>query len=37
MKVEIGKFVNTHGVKGEIKIKSHSDFTDTDSNLENLY
>ncbi|MCG7338654.1 ribosome maturation factor RimM [Staphylococcus sp. ACRSN] len=29
MKVEIGKFVNTHGVKGEIKIKSHSDFTDT--------
>lgn len=29
MKVEVGKFVNTHGVKGEIKIKSNSDFTDT--------
>lgn len=29
MKVEVGKIVNTHGVKGEIKIKSDSDFTET--------
>ena len=28
MKVEIGKIINTHGIKGEIKVKSHSDFTD---------
>ncbi len=29
MKVEVGKIVNTHGVKGEIKIKSDSDFIET--------
>ncbi|PHK50714.1 ribosome maturation factor RimM [Staphylococcus edaphicus] len=29
MKVEIGKIVNTHGIKGEIKVKSNSDFTET--------
>lgn len=28
MKVEIGKIINTHGIKGEVKVKSHSDFTD---------
>lgn len=28
MKVEIGKIVNTHGIKGEIKVLSESDFTD---------
>ncbi|MBA1352788.1 MULTISPECIES: ribosome maturation factor RimM [Staphylococcus] len=28
MKVEIGKIINTHGIKGEIKVQSHSDFTD---------
>ncbi|MBI5974586.1 ribosome maturation factor RimM [Staphylococcus canis] len=28
MKVEVGKIVNTHGIKGEVKVKSHSDFTD---------
>jgi len=28
MKVEVGKIVNTHGIKGEVKIKSNSDFTD---------
>ena len=28
MKVEVGKIVNTHGIKGEIKVKSNSDFTD---------
>lgn len=29
MKVEVGKIVNTHGIKGEVKVKSNSDFTDT--------
>lgn len=28
MKVEVGKIVNTHGIKGEVKIKSNSDFID---------
>ncbi|GGI41761.1 ribosome maturation factor RimM [Mammaliicoccus stepanovicii] len=28
MKVEVGKFVNTHGIKGEIRVLSDSDFTD---------
>lgn len=28
MKVEVGKIVNTHGIKGEVKVKSNSDFTD---------
>lgn len=28
MKVEVGKIVNTHGIKGELKVQSHSDFTD---------
>ena len=28
MNVEIGKIVNTHGIKGEVKILSDSDFTD---------
>lgn len=28
MKVEVGKIVNTHGIKGEVKIQSNSDFTD---------
>lgn len=28
MYVEIGKIVNTHGIKGEIKVLSQSDFTD---------
>lgn len=28
MKVEVGQIVNTHGIKGEVKVKSHSDFTD---------
>ncbi|QLK85854.1 ribosome maturation factor RimM [Staphylococcus sp. 17KM0847] len=28
MNVEVGKIVNTHGIKGEVKIQSHSDFTD---------
>ncbi|WP_255964609.1 alcohol dehydrogenase catalytic domain-containing protein, partial [Staphylococcus aureus] len=26
--VEVGQIVNTHGIKGEIKVKSNSDFTD---------
>ncbi|EKU50449.1 ribosome maturation factor RimM [Staphylococcus massiliensis] len=29
MKVEVGTIVNTHGIKGEVKVKSNSDFTDT--------
>ncbi|OFU78364.1 ribosome maturation factor RimM [Staphylococcus sp. HMSC10C03] len=29
MKVEVGKIVNTHGIKGEVRVKSNSDFTDT--------
>ncbi|HLR19538.1 MAG TPA: ribosome maturation factor RimM [Staphylococcus sp.] len=29
MKVEVGKIVNTHGIKGEVKVKSNSDFTET--------
>lgn len=29
MQVEVGQIVNTHGIKGEVKVKSHSDFTDT--------
>ncbi|AVP36895.1 ribosome maturation factor RimM [Staphylococcus felis] len=28
MEVEVGKIVNTHGIKGEVKVQSHSDFTD---------
>ncbi|WP_239749540.1 ribosome maturation factor RimM [Mammaliicoccus sp. H-M34] len=28
MNVEIGKIVNTHGIKGEVKILTDSDFTD---------
>ncbi|MGH2192800.1 ribosome maturation factor RimM, partial [Enterococcus faecalis] len=28
MRVEVGQIVNTHGIKGEIKVKSNSDFTD---------
>lgn len=28
MNVEIGKIVNTHGIKGEVKVLSDSDFTD---------
>ena len=28
MKVEVGQIVNTHGIKGELKVKSNSDFTD---------
>ena len=28
MKVEVGTIVNTHGIKGEVKVKSNSDFTD---------
>lgn len=28
MIVEVGKIVNTHGIKGEVKVQSHSDFTD---------
>ena len=28
MNVEIGKIVNTHGIKGEVKVMSESDFTD---------
>ena len=28
MIVEIGKIINTHGIKGEVKVQSHSDFTD---------
>ncbi|PTF79553.1 ribosome maturation factor RimM [Staphylococcus chromogenes] len=28
MIVEVGKIINTHGIKGEVKIQSHSDFTD---------
>ena len=29
MQVEVGQIVNTHGIKGEVKVKSNSDFTDT--------
>lgn len=29
MKVEVGKIVNTHGIKGEVRVKSNSDFTET--------
>ncbi|HJF68265.1 MAG TPA: ribosome maturation factor RimM [Staphylococcus kloosii] len=29
MKVEVGTIVNTHGIKGEVKVKSNSDFTET--------
>ena len=29
MEVEVGQIVNTHGIKGEVKVKSNSDFTDT--------
>ncbi|MFR6533146.1 MAG: ribosome maturation factor RimM, partial [Staphylococcus simulans] len=29
MKVEVGKIVNTHGIKGEVRVKSNSDFIDT--------
>ena len=29
MEVEVGQIVNTHGIKGEIKVKSNSDFTET--------
>ncbi|WP_041612967.1 ribosome maturation factor RimM [Staphylococcus carnosus] len=25
---EVGKIVNTHGIKGEVRVKSNSDFTD---------
>ena len=28
MNVEIGKIVNTHGIKGEVKVLTDSDFTD---------
>ena len=28
MQVEVGEIVNTHGIKGEVKVKSNSDFTD---------
>ncbi|MDO5375645.1 ribosome maturation factor RimM [Staphylococcus rostri] len=28
MKIEVGTIVNTHGIKGEVKVKSNSDFTD---------
>nr|WP_263313517.1 ribosome maturation factor RimM [Mammaliicoccus sp. Marseille-Q6498] len=28
MNVEIGKIVNTHGIKGEVKVLSDSDFTE---------
>ena len=27
--VEVGQIVNTHGIKGEVKVKSNSDFTET--------
>lgn len=26
MQVEVGQIVNTHGIKGEVKVKSNSDF-----------
>lgn len=29
MEVEVGQIVNTHGIKGEVKVKSNSDFTET--------
>lgn len=29
MQVEVGQIVNTHGIKGEVKVKSNSDFTET--------
>ncbi|PAK64412.1 ribosome maturation factor RimM [Staphylococcus caprae] len=29
MEVEVGQIVNTHGIKGEVKVKSNSDFTAT--------
>ncbi|MCU5746722.1 ribosome maturation factor RimM [Staphylococcus sp. SQ8-PEA] len=28
MRVKVGQIVNTHGIKGEVRIKSNSDFTD---------
>ncbi|MBL7565422.1 ribosome maturation factor RimM [Staphylococcus saccharolyticus] len=28
MEVEVGQIVNTHGIKGEVKVKSNSDFTE---------
>ncbi|MEC5415479.1 hypothetical protein VWJ77_02520, partial [Staphylococcus hominis] len=29
MQVEVGQIVNTHGIKGEVKVKSELDFTFT--------
>ena len=37
MQVEVGQIVNTHGIKGEVKVKSNSDFTDTFSTWRSPY
>ena len=29
MQVEVGQIINTYGIKGEVKVKSNSDFDDT--------
>lgn len=37
MKVEVGKIVNTHGIKGEIKVQSHSTLQRFAFNLAKCY
>lgn len=34
---EVGKIVNTHGIKGELKIISKTDFLKTDLSQETYY
>lgn len=36
MQVEVGQIVNTHGIKGEVKVKSNSDLRIPVSNREVL-
>lgn len=35
--LEVGKIVNTHGLKGEVKIVTWTDYPDDFENLEHLY